>query len=123
MRIVKKKYSVLYYVETFKTEEEAVKLANDTIYGLAGAVWSKDIEKAERVAPNCAWEPFGSMTSTLTFAQAPWGGYKQSGIRPRAWQIGLEEYTEAKHVTAIRNRRLSIGLKHKKNIEETIHEL
>ena len=66
MRIVKEEvFGPVLTVETFKTEEEVVSLANDTIYGLAGAVWSKDIEKRSASLPNCAWEPSGSMTSTL----------------------------------------------------------
>jgi betaine-aldehyde dehydrogenase len=51
MRIVQEEvFGPVLTVETFKTKEEVVELANDTIYGLAGAVWSKDIEKAEFVA-------------------------------------------------------------------------
>ncbi len=52
-------------IETFRTEVEAVVIANDTEYGLAGAVWTSDASKAQRVAGACGTEQYGSMTTTL----------------------------------------------------------
>lgn len=99
MRIVKEEvFGPVLTVETFKTEEEVVSLANDTIYGLAGAVWSKDIEKAERVASKLRMGTVWINDFHPYFAQAPWGGYKQSGIGRELGRMGLEEYTEVKHV-------------------------
>ncbi|MCY9215945.1 betaine-aldehyde dehydrogenase [Bacillus haynesii] len=99
MRIVQEEvFGPVLTVETFKTEEEVVSLANDTIYGLAGAVWSKDIEKAERVAAKLRMGTVWINDFHPYFAQAPWGGYKQSGIGRELGRMGLEEYTEVKHV-------------------------
>ncbi|HLR52056.1 MAG TPA: betaine-aldehyde dehydrogenase [Candidatus Avamphibacillus sp.] len=85
-------------VEKFSTEEEAIRLANDSIYGLSGGVWSKDIAKAERVAAKLRMGTVWINDFNIFFAQAPWGGYKQSGIGHELGVQGLEEYTEIKHV-------------------------
>jgi betaine-aldehyde dehydrogenase len=85
-------------VEKFSTEEEAVRLANDSIYGLSGGVWSKDIAKAERVAAKMRMGTVWINDFNIFFAQAPWGGYKQSGIGHELGVQGLEEYTEIKHI-------------------------
>jgi betaine-aldehyde dehydrogenase len=85
-------------VEVFDSEAEAVLLANDTIYGLAGAVWTKDEEKAARVAKalrhGTIWvNDFGPYK-----AQAEWGGFKASGIGRELGPSGLHEYLEIKHI-------------------------
>jgi betaine-aldehyde dehydrogenase len=85
-------------VEVFDTEEEAIRLANDTIYGLAGAVWTKDEQKAARVAKalrhGTIWvNDFGPYK-----AQAEWGGFKASGIGRELGPSGLHEYLEIKHI-------------------------
>src|SRR5690625_2406100 len=85
-------------VETFTTEEEAVFLANDSDYGLSGGVWSNDIAKAERIAAKMRMGTVWINDFNIFFAQAPWGGYKQSGIGHELGVQGLEEYTEIKHV-------------------------
>ena len=61
---------VLLFVEGFDNEEEAIALANDSIYGLAGAVFSKDIGKAQRVANKLKQAQFGLMISILTRSSA-----------------------------------------------------
>ncbi|KLK98115.1 betaine-aldehyde dehydrogenase [Bacillus pumilus] len=99
MRIVQEEvFGPVLTVESFRTEEEVIKLANDTIYGLAGAVWSSDISKAERVARQLRLGTVWINDFHPYFAQAPWGGYKQSGIGRELGRTGLEEYTELKHL-------------------------
>ncbi|WP_191567316.1 betaine-aldehyde dehydrogenase [Metabacillus idriensis] len=85
-------------VERFRTEEEAIKLANDTIYGLAGAVFTNDGARGERVASRLRMGTVWINDYHPYFVQAPWGGYKQSGIGRELSKIGLEEYTEVKHI-------------------------
>ena len=99
MRIVQEEiFGPVLTVESFRTEEEVIELANDTIYGLAGAVWSSDISKAERVARQLRFGTVWINDFHPYFAQAPWGGYKQSGIGRELGRTGLEEYTELKHI-------------------------
>ncbi|WP_202079083.1 betaine-aldehyde dehydrogenase [Caldalkalibacillus salinus] len=99
MRIVQEEvFGPVLTVERFSGEEEAVRLANDSIYGLAGAVWTTDGDKAERVASELRMGTVWINDFHPYFAQAPWGGYKQSGIGRELGKPGLEEYTETKHV-------------------------
>ncbi|WP_444685423.1 betaine-aldehyde dehydrogenase [Alkalicoccus luteus] len=85
-------------VETFTTEQEAVKLANDSIYGLAGGVFTQDTVKAERCAAKMRMGTVWINEFNLYFPHAPWGGYKQSGIGRELGRLGIEEYTETKHI-------------------------
>ncbi|WP_422122250.1 betaine-aldehyde dehydrogenase [Planococcus sp. X10-3] len=85
-------------VEKFQTEKEAVKLANDSIYGLAGGVWTNDIAKAERCATKMRMGTVWINEFNLYFPHAPWGGFKQSGIGRELGRMGMEEYTETKHI-------------------------
>jgi betaine-aldehyde dehydrogenase len=85
-------------VETFETEAEVIALANDTIYGLAGAVWTKDIDKAERVANQLRHGTIWINDYHPYVPQAEWGGFKQSGFGRELGPMGLAEYQEAKHV-------------------------
>jgi betaine-aldehyde dehydrogenase len=85
-------------VETFETEAEVIVLANDTIYGLAGAVWTKDIDKAERVANQLRHGTIWINDYHPYVPQAEWGGFKQSGFGRELGPMGLAEYQEAKHV-------------------------
>ncbi|RKL67011.1 betaine-aldehyde dehydrogenase [Salipaludibacillus neizhouensis] len=85
-------------VEKFRAEEEAVKLANDSIYGLAGGVWTNDIAKAERCATKMRMGTVWINEFNLYFPHAPWGGFKQSGIGRELGKLGMEEYTETKHI-------------------------
>ncbi len=99
MRIVQEEvFGPVLTVETFQSKEEAVKLANDTIYGLAGGVWTQDLDKAEFVAARLRMGTVWINDFHPYFAQAPWGGYKQSGIGRELGHEGIEEYTEVKHI-------------------------
>lgn len=99
MRIVQEEvFGPVLTVETFQTKEEAIKLANDTIYGLAGAVWTQDLSKADFVAARLRMGTVWINDFHPYFAQAPWGGYKQSGIGRELGREGMEEYTEVKHI-------------------------
>ena len=104
MRIVQEEvFGPVVTVEGFDNEEEAIALANDSIYGLAGAVFSKDIGKAQRVANKLKLGTVWINDFHPYFAQAPWGGYKQSGIGRELGKEGLEEYLISKHILTNRN--------------------
>ncbi|WP_155992119.1 aldehyde dehydrogenase family protein [Nocardioides sp. URHA0032] len=85
-------------VETFRDEDEAVRIANDSIYGLAGAVWTQDAGKGQRVAARLRMGTVWINDYHPYVPQAEWGGYKQSGIGRELGNAGLEEYRETKHV-------------------------
>jgi aldehyde dehydrogenase (NAD+) len=81
----------------YDDEDDAVRIANDTIYGLAGGVWSGDPERAQRVARRLRTgqiEVNGAAFNPL----APFGGYKQSGHGRELGTYGLEEFLETKSI-------------------------
>lgn len=99
MRITQEEsFGPVLTVETFTTEDEAVDLANDTIFGLAGAVWTADSDRADRIASRLRMGTVWINDYHPYVAQAEWGGYKQSGIGRELGELGLEEYQETKHV-------------------------
>src|SRR5690625_270952 len=85
-------------IEKFTTEEEAIQLANDSIYGLSGGVWTNDIVKAERCVAKMRMGTVWINDFNSYFPHAPWGGFKQSGIGRELGELGLDEYTETKHI-------------------------
>jgi betaine-aldehyde dehydrogenase len=98
MKVVREEvFGPVLTVETFRTEDEAVALANDTEYGLAGGVWSADPARAEAVARRLRTgqvEVNGGRWNPV----APFGGYKQSGNSRELGRWGLEEYMELKAI-------------------------
>lgn len=86
-------------IKPFSTEEEAVALANDSRFGLAAAVMSRDDVRAERVAYAFRAGIVWINCSQPTFTEAPWGGYKQSGIGRELGRWGFENYLETKQIT------------------------
>jgi betaine-aldehyde dehydrogenase len=85
-------------VETFTDEDQAVRIANDSIYGLAGAVWTQDAGRGQRVAGRLRMGTVWINDYHPYVPQAEWGGYKQSGIGRELGGAGLDEYRETKHV-------------------------
>jgi betaine-aldehyde dehydrogenase len=85
-------------VERFTTEDEAIRLGNDTTYGLAGAVWTSDPARAQRVAARLRHGTVWINDYNAYIPQAEWGGFKQSGIGRELGPGGLDEYREAKHI-------------------------
>lgn len=82
----------------FENEAEAIRIANDTHYGLAAAVWSRDIFKAFRMVKAMRAGIVWVNTMQPTYVEAPWGGYKQSGYGRELGPWGIEEYLETKQV-------------------------
>jgi betaine-aldehyde dehydrogenase len=82
----------------FANEAEAIRIANETPYGLAAAVWSRDIFKAFRVVKALRAGIVWVNHMQPTYVEAPWGGYKQSGFGRELGPWGIEEYLETKQV-------------------------
>ena len=85
-------------VIAFETEEEAVRLANDTPYGLSGSLWTRDGARQLRVARALRTGAIGVNSNSSVFPQAPFGGYKQSGVGKELGMEGLVHNTELKSV-------------------------
>lgn len=99
MRIVQEEvFGPVISVESFKSEEEAVTRANSTIYGLAAGFWTRNIDRTRRVAAALRFGTVWINDFNVYFTQAPWGGFKQSGFGRELGRMGMEEYTEVKHI-------------------------
>jgi len=96
--VVDEAFGPVVTVETFSTEDEAVAIANDTDYGLAGAVWSQDASKTQRVAGRLRHGTIWINDFHPYLPQAEWGGFGQSGVGRELGPTGLGEYQEAKHI-------------------------
>lgn len=99
MRIVQEEiFGPVVVLQKFHGEEEAIKLANGTTYGLAAAVFTNDNAKALRVIKKLRAGITWVNTYGPVYPEAPWGGYKQSGIGRELGTYGLDDYTEVKQV-------------------------
>lgn len=99
MRIVQEEiFGPVVVLQRFSTEEEALKLANDTTFGLAGAVFTNDITRAHRFIKGLKAGITWINGYHNTYNECPWGGYKQSGWGRELGTYGLENYTEVKQI-------------------------
>ncbi len=99
MRIVREEiFGPVVAIIPFEDEDEAVRLANDTPYGLSGSIWSRDIGKALRVAKGVQAGVLSINSNSSVHTEAPFGGYKMSGVGRELGMHGLELYTEVKNV-------------------------
>ena len=82
----------------FGDEAEAVAIANDTMYGLSGSIWTRDGAKALRTARSIETGTISINSNTSVRVQTPFGGFKQSGIGRELGPHALDYYTELKNV-------------------------
>ena len=99
MRIAREEiFGPVVSVIPFDTEEEALRLANASPYGLSGSIWSRDIGKALRAAKALQSGVISINTNSSVHTEAPFGGYKMSGIGRELGMSALDLYTETKNV-------------------------
>ena len=99
MRIAKEEiFGPVVSIIPFDTEAEAIRLANATPYGLSGSVWSRDIGKALRTAKGIQAGVLSVNSNSSVHTEAPFGGYKMSGIGRELGMSAIELYTETKNI-------------------------
>lgn len=99
MRIAREEiFGPVVCILKFKTEDDVIAMANDSEYGLGGAVWTRDINRAIRVARAIETGRMWINTYNAIPAGAPFGGYKQSGIGRETDKLILQHYTQAKNI-------------------------
>ena len=99
MRIAREEiFGPVVSVIPFDTEEEAIRLANATPYGLSGSIWSRDIGRALRTAKGVQAGVISVNSNSSVHTEAPFGGYKMSGIGRELGMSAIDLYTETKNV-------------------------
>ena len=86
-------------IASFKTEEEAIERANNSIYGLAAYVFTENISRGIRVTEALEYGIIGLNDGIPSTPQAPFGGFKQSGLGREGGHHGIEEYLEVKYIS------------------------
>lgn len=90
-------------IATFKTEQEVIERANDTNYGLAAYVFTENLSRAFRISEELEYGIVGVNDGLPSTAQAPFGGYKESGLGREGGHHGIEEYLEIKYISIALN--------------------
>lgn len=87
-------------IMTYRDEEEMIKMANDCKYGLTASIWTKDIEKAQAIAPRieAGTVTINDCVSSFALCQTPWGGDKESGIGRTHGKFGIMEFVTPRHI-------------------------
>ena len=99
MRIVDEEiFGPVVTVMPFDTEEEAIALANDSIYGLSGSLWTNDLKRGLRVARAIRTGVLSVNSSSSVHLEAPFGGYRQSGLGRELGMHAMEHYSETKNI-------------------------
>ena len=104
MRIMQEEiFGPVVAIVPFDGEDEAVTLANDSIYGLSGSLWTRDIGRALRVARRIETGMISINTSSSVHIEAPFGGVKRSGVGREQGMVALEYYSELKSIFIANN--------------------
>ena len=99
MRIAREEvFGPVVAIIPFDDEADALRLANATPYGLSGSVWTRDIAKALRVAQGLQAGVISVNSNSSVHTEAPFGGYKMSGIGRELGMAAMDLYTEVKNV-------------------------
>ena len=99
MRVVQEEiFGPVLVVQTFEDEADAIRLANDSVFGLAAGVFTSDVAKAHRVIRKLRAGITWINTYHSAYNEAPWGGYKQSGIGRELGTYGYDAFTELKQI-------------------------